>query len=129
MQQRQSTIVAALVGAALATFIVPRAELPRAYADTAGGGSDMFAVVAPGVVQGSSSVFVIDPRSAHLLVFEYRPGARLELTAGRDLQWDLQLPQFPTNAAKAPVPLIKDVEAAVRELQAQPPTGGGQGGG
>jgi hypothetical protein len=127
LSMQRQTIVSALVGAAFAAILLPRAELPRAFAQQSGGGSDMFAVVGPGTVVGSSVLFVVDPNTSHLLVFEYRPGTRLELTAARDLRFDVQMPQYPTAPAKAPFPLVKDVEAALRELQA--PAGGGQGGG
>jgi hypothetical protein len=64
------------------------APAPRALAAEAGG-NQMFALTAPGQGQGSNVLFVLDPQTQRLGVYEHRVGGRLELVTVRNVGHEL----------------------------------------
>lgn len=81
---------------------------PPALAQQAGG-QQMFAVVGAGQGQGSNVLFVIDPPSARLLVYEHRVGGKLELVTVRNMEHEARFEQWPADGPRAPVPPVKDM--------------------
>lgn len=89
------------------------------------GGQQMFAVTAPGQAQGSNVLFVIDPESLRLAVYEHRVGGKLELKAVRNVAWELRYEQWPAPDAKAATgtePAVRDVK---KQVERPTPPGGG----
>lgn len=118
--------VALVAGFALASLGRPE----RAFAQQAGG-AQMFAVTAPGNGgAGSNVLFVIDPESRRLLVYEHRSGAKLELVTVRDMQYELEFQMWPDAGPRVSTPSVRDMHEKVEELreqqqqqQRQPPGG------
>ena len=67
---------------------------PRAAAQQGGASQTMFAVVAPGQGQGNNVLFVIDPESTKLLVYEHRAGGKLEMVHVRNIGPELGYDDF-----------------------------------
>lgn len=96
-----------------------------AFAQQAGG-QGLFAVTAPGQGQGSNVLYVMDPATLRLAVFEHRAGGKIELTAVRNMEFDLQFQQWPAPDAKGATggsePPVKDMKDLI---QRQTPRAGG----
>jgi hypothetical protein len=95
-------------------LLVYGARPERASAQQAGG-QQMFAVTAPGQGQGSNVLFVIDPATTRLLVYEHRVGGKLELVTVRNMEFEDKFQQWPTEGATATTPSVKDMEKASRQ--------------
>lgn len=89
------------------------------------GGQQMFAVTAPGQAQGSNVLFVIDPESLRLAVYEHRVGGKLELKAVRNVAWELRYEQWPAPDAKAATGTEPDVRDVKKQVERPTPPGGG----
>lgn len=97
-----------LVLAVLGLLVSHVARPERASAQQAGG-QQMFAVVAPGQGQGSNVLFVIDPSTTRLLVYEHRAGGKLELVTVRNMGFEAQFEQFPKEGPRAPTPPVEEM--------------------
>jgi hypothetical protein len=102
-----------LVLAALG-LLASGARPERASAQQAGG-QQMFAVVAPGQGQGSNVLFVIDPATTRLLVYEHRVGGKLELVTVRNMEFETRFQQFPGEGPKAPIPPVDEIQKEVQK--------------
>lgn len=96
------------LGAALGLGLLHLGGPPRAQAQQAGG-QQMFAVVGAGQGQGSNVLFVIDPPSARLMVYEHRAGGKLELVTVRNMEHELRYEQWPKNGPRATIPSVEDM--------------------
>ncbi|MCW8140585.1 MAG: hypothetical protein KIT58_16925 [Planctomycetota bacterium] len=94
-----------LVGLGLGLGLALLARPERAAAQQAGG-QQMFAVTAPGQGQGANVLFVIDPTSMRLMVYEHRFGHRLELTTVRNMEFEARYQQWPKDGPRATVPPV-----------------------
>lgn len=109
-----SSLILLLGGALLGALLAGHAA-PPALAQQAGG-AQMFAVTAPGQGQGMNVLFVIDPPSQRILVYEHRAGGKLELVAVRSLEFDVQFQQWPAPAKGVQggtSPDVKDLKEAI----------------
>jgi hypothetical protein len=108
-----------VVFALIAGFVMANIGRPeRAMAQQAGG-EQMFAVVAPGVGgAGSNVLFVIDPSSARIMVYEHRGGQRLELVSVRNMEYEVQFQQWPENGPRATQPSVSDMRELVQKAAA-----------
>jgi len=84
--------------------LLPHLAAPPAPAWAAeAGGDELFALTAPGQGQGQNVVYVVDPRSLRMAVYEHRAaGGALELVAVRNMEFDLEFEQYPTRGGRAP---------------------------
>ena len=90
----------------LAWIFLPR--VPLAEAQQAGK-SQLFALVAPGQNQGQNVLFVIDPHTTQLAVYEHRANGPLELRMVRNLEHDLRFDEWPLPRLKRQSPSVKDM--------------------
>ncbi len=95
------------LGAAALGFLVARAEPLRPASAQSARGGEMVTVTAPGVQPGHNVLFVLDPESARLCVYEHRAGGALHLVHVRNVQYDRVPEQFPV-AAKAQEPPVAE---------------------
>jgi hypothetical protein len=101
-----------LVVALGAALVVQTGQvLPQAHAQTAGNSQGLFAVTGSGT-QGQSRdvLFVVDPQSTRLGVYEYKDGS-LSLTAIRNVQFDFRYQEF-SQRGKQQTPSVGDVRKA-----------------
>lgn len=101
------------VGLALGLGLALLARPERAAAQQAGG-QQMFAVTAPGQGQGNNVLFVIDPGSLRLMVYEHRVGGRLELVTVRNMEYEAAFQQWPKEGSRATVPPVEEMRKAAR---------------
>lgn len=118
---RNHVVIAFLAGVCVslgvALVLQTGQTLPRAHAQTSGGG-EMFAVTGSGTQgQGHDVLFVLDGRSQRLGVYEYKQG-RLSVGAIRNLEFDLLFQEFSKGRGKQ--------EPAVREMRKQQNKGSGK---
>lgn len=112
---RTSMTIGFLLGAVVAlsaALVVQSGQvLPRANAQTAGGHHQMFAVTGSGT-QGQSRdvLFVVDPESNRLSVYEYKDG-RLELTAVRNTEYERRFEEW-SPRGKEQRPPVGDMRKA-----------------
>lgn len=104
---KSNTVIAFLLGAvvalssAVAVMVVTDKATP-AHAVEAGS-TGMFGMVGQGYSgQSRDVVFVIDPESKRLAVYDYKNG-RLSCTNVRNLKWDLKFEEFPGKTQKPSV--------------------------
>ncbi len=97
-----------VLGVALALGALHLQQPPRAMAQQAGG-EQMFAVVGAGQGQGSNVLFVIDPPTQRLLVYEHRVGGKLELVTVRNMSYEALYEQWPEQGPRATTPSVKDM--------------------
>jgi hypothetical protein len=78
----------------LALLVQSGAALPAAHAQTAGGGTGMFAVTGSGT-QGQSRdvLFIVDPASTRLMVYEFKDGT-LTLSAVRNIEFEMRFQEY-----------------------------------
>lgn len=96
MEGRATQLLLVVMGAVLGAVLAGSGPSP-ALAQQAGG-QHMFAVTAPGQGQGANVLFVIDPQTQRILVYEHRVGGKLELTAVRSMEFEVQFQQWPAPA-------------------------------
>ena len=96
---KSNTVIAFLLGAvvalssAVAVMVVTEKATP-AHAIEAGS-SSLFGMVGQGFSgQSRDVVFMIDPQSQRLAVYEYKSG-RLSCTQVRNVKWDMKFEEFP----------------------------------
>jgi len=124
---RSSLVIGFLLGAVVAlgaALVVQSGNvLPQAHAQTAGQGPGVFAVTGSGT-QGQSRdvLFMIDPESRRLSVYEYKDG-RLELTAVRNTEFEARFQEW-SPRGKEQRPSVGDMRKASEEQAA---AGGGGG--
>ncbi|MCO5171126.1 MAG: hypothetical protein M9894_32885 [Planctomycetes bacterium] len=83
---------------------------PERAAAQQAGGQQMFAVTAPGQGQGANVLYVIEPTTMRLMVYEHRFGQKLELTTVRNLEFDAKYQQWPKDGhPRAPVPSVEQM--------------------
>lgn len=103
---RLTQLLVILAGCVLAfSFNGPR----TAQAQQAGGG-ELFAVTAPGVGPGQNVLFVIDPQSMRLAVYEYRSKGQLEVRSVRNMEFDFAYQQWPDVKTKRQVPSVEEMK-------------------
>lgn len=92
-------LLAGILGLLAAQAIAPT---PRAAAVEAGS-NQLFAVAGPSQVAGTNVLFVIDPQTMRLGVYEHNRGGRLELVTVRHVGYELSsnLEQWPGKEDKA----------------------------
>lgn len=98
----------ALAGAALALSL----SAPSGAGAQQAGGSELFAVTAPGQGQGSNVLYVVDPQGLRLAVYEHRVGGgkgALRLTAVRSLENDLRYEEWPDPKRQVQAPSVRDM--------------------
>ncbi len=107
---RSHVVIAFLLGVvvALGASIGLQQPLPAAHAQTAGGASNVFAVTGSGT-QGQSRdvLFVLDPESRRLCVYEYKDGS-LALGAVRNMEFELRFQEW-SQRGKSQNPSVGDV--------------------
>lgn len=96
---RSQLVIAFLLGICVAlgvALVVQSGDaLPRAYAQTAAGGSEIFAVTGTGTQgQGRDVLFIIDAAQTRLMVYEYK-NERLTVGAIRNFEFDARFQEFP----------------------------------
>lgn len=107
MSNSSSRFTNVLLGGALVLLAVDRAPARAAEA----GGSQYFAVTAPGQGQGTNVLFVIDPTTERLLVYEHKSGGKLELVTVRAMELDRAWVQWPAAPhPRAPIPAVQDMK-------------------
>jgi hypothetical protein len=108
------------LGAAL--VIQSGQALPQAHAQTAGQANGLFAVTGSGT-QGQSRdvLFVVDPNSSRLAVYEYKDGA-LVLTAMRNTEFEFRFQEW-SPQGKSQRPSVADMREASEK---DDKTGGGK---
>lgn len=112
-----------LCGGLVLGFLLAGSGGPRAVFAQQAGGPSLFAVTAPGQGQGNNVLFVIDPSSARLLVYEHRAGGMIELTAVRNIEYETQFQQWPAPDAKAPTgsqPPVKEIRDQLHRQTQRP---------
>jgi len=90
---------------------------PVAQAQQAGG-PQLFALTAPGQNQGHNVLFVIDPETTRLLVYEHRTGGgkgSLQLVAVRSLADEREFLEWPDPKAKVQMPSVAEIRKALEE--------------
>lgn len=97
-----------VLGVALGLIGAHLAAPPAARAQEAGG-KGMFAVIGQGQGQGSNVLFVIEPESRRLLVYEHRFGGRLELVTVRNMDYETRFEQWPKSGQRATIPPVEDM--------------------
>lgn len=97
-----------VLGVALGLGLSHLAGPPRASAQQAGG-QQMFAVIGAGQGQGNNVLYVIDPPSARLLVYEHRAGGRVELVTVRNMEHEARFEQWPAEGPRASIPPVKEM--------------------
>jgi hypothetical protein len=104
-----SRLTNVLLGGALVLLAVDRTA-PAVHAQQAGG-SSYFAVTAPGQGQGTNVLFVIDPTTERLMVYEHKSGGKLELVTVRTMELDRAWLQWPAAPhPRAPIPAVSDMK-------------------
>lgn len=115
MDQRSKTVIGFLLGVCLTLGVVLVLQsqsqmLSPAYGQAAAGsGSGMFMVTGTGT-QGQSRdvLFLMDTSAPRLAVYEYKDG-RLELTAVRNIEYEMRFEQWSANG--------KDQRPSVKEMK------------
>jgi hypothetical protein len=87
LRRMNAALLVLVVGLALL------AALPRVSAQQAGG-PQLFAITAPGQGAGNNVLFVIDPSTTRLLVYEHRAGGKLELVSVRNMEFELRYQEW-----------------------------------
>lgn len=105
MSSSSSSFTNVLLGGALVLLAVDRSA-PPVHAQQAGGGQ-YFAVTAPGQGQGTNVLFVIDPTTERLMVYEHKVGGRLEMVTVRSMQFDREWLMWPKEGPRATVPPVE----------------------
>ncbi len=109
MSNTSSRFTNALLGGALVLLAVDRTA-PAVHAQQAGG-SQYFAVTAPGQGQGTNVLYVIEPLSERLMVYEHKAGGRLELVTTRSMEFDRAWIQWPKSEnPRATIPAVLDMK-------------------
>lgn len=105
---RSHVVIAFLSGVCLAlgTALMLQSgdALPRAHAQSASGGGEMFAVTGTGYQgQSKDALFIVDSRSQRLAVYEYN-NRKLTLACVRNMEYDLLFQEFsnPKNGQQDP---------------------------
>lgn len=112
--ERSNLIIAFLCGVcvALGTALLVNSgdTLPKAHAQSAGGGQ-LFAVTGTGYSgQGRDVVFVVDSTNQTMAVYEYKNN-KLNVAAIRNLEYDMQVPtEYPPRSQK---PSVSDIKKAL----------------
>lgn len=110
----ESALLVAVVALAASHLV---GGTPRAAAQQAAGDERLFAVVSQ--TQNTNVLFVLDPPSRRLIVFEHRVGGKLELAAIRHLENEVQFDEWSPQGAAARVqsPRVHDLAKELKELQ------------
>lgn len=83
---------------------------PRTAHAQQAGGDQLFALTAPGMAPGQNVLFVIDPQTTRLAVYEYRTHGQLEVRAVRNMELDLAYEQWPGLKTQRQTPSVKDMK-------------------
>lgn len=111
MSRRLVDLSLLVIGLALgATLIAPPAPARAGEA----GSPQTFAVTAPGPSPGQNVLYVVDPISMRLLVYEHRVGAKLRLFAVRNMEYDARFQQFPGDDRRVHEPTVGWVKDQVK---------------
>jgi hypothetical protein len=103
---RLTQLLVILAGCVLAfSFNGPSTALAQQAGD-----DQLFALTAPGQAPGQTILFVIDPQTTRLAVYEYRSRGQLEVRAVRNMQFDLAFEQWPAVKAKRQLPAVEDMK-------------------
>lgn len=105
-----------VIALAIALVVQSGQALPHAYAQTSGNGPGVFAVTGSGT-QGQSRdvLFMIDPESRRLGVYEYKDG-RLELTAVRNTEFEFRFQEW-SPRGKEQRPSVNDMRKASEQQE------------
>jgi hypothetical protein len=107
MNMKSESVIAFLLGAVVAlgsavAVMVCTDKATPAYANE-GGSVGLFGMVGQGYSgQSRDVIFVIDPASSRLAVYDYKNG-RLSCTNVRNMKWDLKFEEFPGRTQKPSV--------------------------
>lgn len=119
-RDRSQVVIGFLMGlvVALGAALVIQSgnALPRAHAQTAAQGAGLMAVTGSGT-QGQSRdvLFILDPEASRLGVYEYKDG-RLELTAVRNIEYELRFQEWSARG-KQQTPPVNDMRKASEEQE------------
>ena len=111
-----------LPAALAAALSLPFLTQPGHVSAQQAGAAHLFAITAPGANQGQNVLFVLDPESTRLLVYEHRAGGAkgaLKLVAVRNLQHEREFEEWPGPKAKVQVPSVGSLREELEKLRAK----------